>query len=94
MQLNNKQGIIEIASLEELEAYKIRFIEKIGENLTSVISIRKTSERLNELLEQSHQQTEELRSQEEEMRQNMEEMYATQEEMSRREEEWKKNAKI
>lgn len=90
MQLNNKQGIIEIASLEELEAYKIRFIEKIGETLTSVISIRKTSVRLNELLEQSHQQTEELRSQEEEMRQNMEEMYATQEEMSRREEEWKK----
>ncbi len=90
MQLTNKQGIIEIASLEELEPYKLRFIEKIGENLTSVISIRKASERLNELLEQSHQQTEELRSQEEEMRQNMEEMYATQEEMSRREEEWKK----
>ncbi len=89
-QSDNKQGVIEIASLAKLETYKIQFIEKVGENITSVISIRKTGEKLNELLEQSHQQTEELRSQEEEMRQNMEEMYATQEEMARREEDWTK----
>jgi ligand-binding sensor domain-containing protein/putative methionine-R-sulfoxide reductase with GAF domain len=89
-QSDNKQGVIEIASLAKLETYKIQFIEKVGENITSVISIRKAGEKLNELLEQSHQQTEELRSQEEEMRQNMEEMYATQEEMARREEDWTK----
>ena len=88
MQSGNIQGVIEVASLIKLDDYKVRFIEKIAENITSVVSIRKASEKLNELLEQSHQQTEEMRAQEEEMRQNMEEMYATQEEMARREEEW------
>jgi ligand-binding sensor domain-containing protein len=87
-QKNNKQGVLEIASLEPLEDYKINFIEKIGENITSVIAIRKSGEKLNVLLEQSNQQTEVLRSQEEEMRQNMEEMFATQEEMTRREGDW------
>jgi ligand-binding sensor domain-containing protein len=88
MQRGDKQGVIELATLKPLEEYKIQFVEKIAENIRSVISIRKASEKLNDLLEQSNQQTEELRSQEEEMRQNMEEMHATQEEMSRREEEW------
>jgi PAS domain S-box-containing protein len=83
LQGSNIQGVIEIASLNTLENYKVQFIEKIGESITSVIAIRKASERMNILLEQSHQQAEELRSQEEEVRQNLEEMHATQEEMQR-----------
>ncbi|QQS50374.1 MAG: GAF domain-containing protein [Bacteroidota bacterium] len=90
MQRDNKQGILEIATLKALEPYKVKFMEKISENMTSIITVRKAGEKLNYLLEQSHQQTEELRSQEEEMRQNMEEMLATQEETSRREEDWKR----
>ena len=87
-QSENIQGVIEIGSLKELEKYKIDYIEKVAETITSIISIKKTSKRMNDLLELSNQQTEELRSQEEEMRQNMEEMLATQEEMRRREEKW------
>ncbi len=90
MQRDNKQGVLEIATLNALETYKVKFMEKICENMTSIITVRKAGEKLNELLDQSNQQTEELRSQEEEMRQNMEEMLATQEETSRREEDWKR----
>lgn len=79
----NVQGVIEIACLDKLEDYKIQFIEKIGENITSVVEIRKTSERINLLLQHSQEQTEELRAQEEEVRQNLEEMHATQEELER-----------
>lgn len=94
MQRDNKQGVLEIATLKALEPYKVKFMEKISENMTSTITVRKAGEKLNYLLEQSHQQTEELRSQEEEMRQNMEEMLATQEETSRREEDWKREREM
>lgn len=86
-QHDNIQGVIEIAALSEIDDYKIKFIEKIVENIGSVITIRRAGEQMNTLLEQSQLQTEELRAQEEEMRQNMEEMHATQEEMQRQVEE-------
>lgn len=86
-QRDNIQGVIEVAFLTDVEDYKVKFIEKIGENITSVITIKKASGKMNGLLEQSQQQAEELRAQEEEMRQNLEEMYATQEEMKRQIEE-------
>ncbi len=80
-------GVIELASFEVFEPYKIEFIEKVAENIASVINNVKINIKTRELLEQSKQQAEELATQEEEMRQNLEELQATQEEAARREKE-------
>lgn len=76
-------GVIEIASLVSMEAYKITFLEKIAENFASVLAITKANERTKEMLEQNRIQSEELQAQEEELRQNLEEMQATQEDLRR-----------
>ncbi|UZR98254.1 PAS domain S-box protein [Chondrinema litorale] len=84
LKVNDKvSGIIELASFNNFEPYQVEFLEKLGENIASVISIVKINQKTQSLLEQSQLQTESLRSQEEEMRQNMEELSATQEEMQR-----------
>jgi ligand-binding sensor domain-containing protein len=83
----NKIGVIEIASFQKLEPYKINFIQKINETLTSILSTEKANARMRLLLERMNMQAEELKAHEEEMRQNLEEMQATQEEARRREEE-------
>ena len=84
---DNVFGIIELASFHKLEDYKINFVEKLAESISSTISTVKINERTNNLLNQSKIQAEELASKEEEMRQNMEELQATQEEAARRENE-------
>ncbi len=87
LQLNEKVlGVIEIASLHEIEDYKINFIESIGESVATTFSNVQTNIRTSYLLEQTRQQAEEMLSQEEEMRQNMEELKATQEQFAEREE--------
>lgn len=84
----NVQGIIEIASFNELEQHEIDFMEKLSETLASFISSNRINIKTKHLLEQSQEQSEQLRAQEEEMRQNMEEMQATQEGIHRKEEEY------
>jgi len=74
-------GIIEIASFEKFEKYKIELVRKLAESIASTISYVKTNIKTAYLLEESKEMTEELRSQDEEMRQNMEEMQVTQEDM-------------
>jgi HAMP domain-containing protein len=84
LQLNETVfGVIEMAFFRNLETYEINFIERIAENFASTLSIVRTNEKTQQLLEDSQLLTEQLRSQEEEMRQNVEELQTTQEEMRR-----------
>lgn len=82
------EGIIEIASFNEMEQHEIGFVEKLSETLAAYIANNRINLKTKHLLEQSQQQSEELKAQEEEMRQNMEEMQATQEEISGKEKEY------
>ncbi len=76
-------GIIEIASLQKIENYKIELTEKIAESMASFILNYKINEKTNKLLMETQGQSRELLEKEEEMRQNMEELQATQEEAAR-----------
>jgi cell shape-determining protein MreC len=78
-------GVIELAAFHSIEDYKINFIEKLSENIFSVLANLKANKMVKEMYQQTQMQAEELKSQEEEMRQNMEEMLATQEEATRKE---------
>ncbi len=80
-------GILELASFSTFEKHKIDFVEKISENIASLLSNRKNVEITNKLLAEAREKTEMLTQQEEEMRQNSEELLATQEEMSRQRQE-------
>jgi PAS domain S-box-containing protein len=78
-------GMIEIASFEEIEDYKIQFIERLAGNVASTIASVKANESNAKFLQEQKIITQQLRTQEEEMRQNMEELQATQEEMLKNE---------
>jgi PAS domain S-box-containing protein len=77
-------GVLELASFNLFESYKIEFIKKIVESLAATYANLISAERTKQLLAESREQAEQLRSQEEEMRQNLEELAATQEEIGRR----------
>lgn len=78
-------GMIEVASFEEIEEYKIQFIERLAGNVASTIASVKANEANAKFLQEQKIVTQQLRTQEEEMRQNMEELQATQEEMLKNE---------
>jgi PAS domain-containing protein len=77
-------GVIELASLKELQAHEREFIDKISEVIAGTVATVKVNEMTKNLLAISQQKSEALQSQEEEMRQNLEELEATQEESSRK----------
>jgi methyl-accepting chemotaxis protein len=77
-------GVIELASFDYLEDYKLEFVESVGEDIALTITNLKTTEETKRLLQESQKITQQLRQQEEEMRQNFEELLATQDEMRER----------
>jgi PAS domain S-box-containing protein len=85
MQYNEKvQAILEMAGFGQFEPHQVNFLERCGEFVASALVNARTAGKMQELLEQSHEQAEMMKAQEEELRQNMEEMQATQEEMQRK----------
>ena len=84
-------GVVELLSYSPIPQYRIEFVEKSGETLTSILTALKANFKTQKLLEQQKLQAEELAAQEEELRQNLEEMQATQEELGRMKEIEKKN---
>jgi len=76
-------GVLEIASFQLFEEHQRTFIEKVAENISSLIASRQNSSNTQKLLEESRLKAEGLAAQEEELRQGAEELQATQEEMNR-----------
>ena len=80
-------GILEMASFEQLEEYKLEYLTRVSENLASTISTGQVNANTQKLLKTTQEQAEQLRAVEEELRQNMEELQATQEAMQRKQQE-------
>ncbi len=80
---NRIEGVLELASFEKLQTYQIQFLEKIGENIASILANKKINLETSHLLEEAQQRAQLLASQEEEIRQNAEEMQAIQEQLER-----------
>lgn len=80
---NQLFGVLEIATLKEINKDQVAFIEKVAESTASTLSTVQMNLRTHQLLQESKEQAQALASQEEEMRQNMEELKATQEEAAR-----------
>jgi len=67
-------GIIEIASFKELKKYEIEFVEKVSENISSILFTSKTGKQTQELLEKFRKQADEKASQDEEMQHKIKEL--------------------
>jgi hypothetical protein len=80
-------GVVELLSFQPIDDFKIGYIEKAGETLTSLLTALRANEKTSILLEHQKMQAEEFATQEEELRQNLEEMLATKEEADRHAEE-------
>jgi HAMP domain-containing protein/putative methionine-R-sulfoxide reductase with GAF domain len=76
-------GVLELASFRRFETYQVRFLEKISENIASILLNKALHTETSQLLAAAQERTQQLMSQEEEIRQNAEEMQAVQEQMQR-----------
>jgi len=76
-------GIIEIASFNQLEAYKIQFIQRVAENIATTISTMESNLRTEQLLKETRAQADQLAVQEEQVRRNMDALKLAQEERAK-----------
>ncbi len=74
-------GVIELASFNHLEDYKIKFVERVAETTAATISTVKVNQRTKELLAQTQQATERMKAHDQELRENQVEMKNSQKEM-------------
>jgi len=74
-------GVIELASFDKFEEIQVKFIEKLAENITSVIYTLRIQEQTQSLLKQSQEQAILLKGHDEQLRQNLEKLERTQQEM-------------
>lgn len=76
-------GVIELASLHEIEPYRREFVEKIAANVGQSIAATRNNEQTRFLLQKSEEMNKILQTQEEQMRENMQELQETQQLMTR-----------
>ena len=76
-------GIIEIASFNRLEEFKIHFVQRVAENIATTINTMESNLRTERLLKETREQAAQLAIQEEQVRQNMEALKLAQEERAK-----------
>lgn len=76
-------GAVELASFTYFETHQIEFVERIAENIATILSNKQRAEETRTLLAESQERANVLMHQEEALRQNAEELQATQDEMER-----------
>lgn len=81
-------GMLEIASIQELEVHQREFLLKISESIASTISGMRTALQTSRLLQQATQQSDQMNIKDEESRQHLEELMAIQEEIGRKEKQY------
>ncbi|WP_243372389.1 response regulator [Geotalea sp. SG265] len=71
---NTLMGVVELGAFHAFAEKELRLLDSVMEGLAVGISVNISRQRVNELLEQTQQQTEELRVQQEELQQSNEEL--------------------
>jgi len=72
-------GIIEMASFNRLEEYKVLFVQRVAENLATTVNTMESNLRTEQLLKETRAQADKLLIQEEQAQQNMEALKLAQE---------------
>ena len=76
-------GAIELASFHPLKEHQVEFLERIAENIASLVLNIRNSARAERLFKESQEKARLLQEKEEMLQQNLEELIATQDEMKR-----------
>jgi two-component system chemotaxis sensor kinase CheA len=89
----NLKGVVEMATLKELNKVQLKFLDAIFEIIAIAFSSAQNRKRIQELLEESQAQTEELSAQQEELQQQTNRLMASEEELKMQQEELIQNNK-
>jgi CheY-like chemotaxis protein/CHASE3 domain sensor protein len=84
-------GVIEVGKLDNIEDHHIEFLDNNSENIGIAINSAIARRRINNLLEETQQQSEELQQQQEELEQNNEELEEQSQNLKEQQEELQAN---